>query len=259
MKLILFLCCLLSFSSLLAQEKTDSLNQQRIYELFLIGSNDSIQNYTDTLNKDNAFCSHWGGMQLGFIHFSNLPKEWKELDLNWNRSIVFQFNFCQYDLPISKNNQFGLLSGLGLEYQRFLFDNPSISITKENGELKIINLQEIEKQDICIKKSTFKNLYLTIPLMLEIQFLPQKEKTFYFMAGFMSGIRLHSKTKVVYKDAHGKHKQKRKGDFNVNPIKLDVAAQFGCHTFNIWGSYSLTHLFQAIDIHPFQIGIGINF
>ena len=255
MKFALSFVLFFTIFPLQAQEKKDTLNSKQIHELLHI----AIENHTPDSNQftvcHSKFHNHWKGLQIGTIHFANLPKAWEILELNCCKSIAFQYNFGELDIFSSKNNTFGFFTGLGLEYQRLCFDNNNISIIKESGELQIINLKEEIESLNKVKRSTLKNLYLTVPLLAEVQ-----KKNFFAMAGIAGGWRLHSKTKVVYKDENNdKKKRKNSGNFDISPFKMDAIARVGYRGFNIWCSYTVTDMFKSIDIHPMSIGVGLNF
>ena len=255
MRLWLFLILYLVVTPLQAQEKKDSVNSKRINNLFSISVETSVKDSAQLVKYRTKFHNHWNGLQIGTIHFANLPKAWEILELNCCKSIAFQYNFGQLNIFTSKNKAFGCFTGLGLEYQRLCFDNNYISITNENGELQIIDLNEEIESLTKVKRSTLKNLYLTVPILIEVQ-----KKKFFAMAGIAGGLRLHSKTKVVYKNENNnKKKIKNSGNFDMSPIKMDAIARIGYSGFNIWCSYTLTDMFKSIDIHPVSIGIGLNF
>ena len=105
--------------------------------------------------------------------------------------------------------------------------------------------------------------YLTIPLMLELQLPAAKRNRFYISGGIMGGVRLHSKTKVVYKDSSGdKHKKKEKNNFNMVPFKADLVGRVGYKRLSLWGSYTLTNMFKSDkgpELHAYTVGIGVTF
>lgn len=260
MKLTLLFILFFAVPQLQAQEKKDSVNSKRINRLFSISVETNIEDSTQLAKFRTKFIrtkfdGHWNGLQIGMVHFANLPKAWDVLELNCSKSIAVQYNFGQLDIISSKNNSFGFYTGLGLEYQRLCFDNSSISITKEDGELQIIDLNEEIESLTKVKRSTLKNLYLTIPLLIEIQ----KER-FFATAGVAGSLRLHSKTKVVYKDENNdKKKRKNSSNFDIPCVKMDATARIGYGGSYIWCSYTLTDMFESIDIHPMSIGVGFYF
>lgn len=260
MKLILSICSFFLLLSTYAQESTDTLNSQRVAELFLIGQKQTLQDSVNPLRRYASFEGHWRGVQYGFTNFAHLPQEWKALKLDCNHSFTLQFNIFQSDINLSQNNHFGLLTGLGLEFQRLRFEHNFTSIEKKDGELKIIDLNDVFPPEVNIKRSSLKNLYLTIPLLLEIQFLSCNSQKMWISGGILGGIRLHSKTKVVYKDENNdKQKMKRKDDFDIIPFKADAMAQIGYGDITVWGSYTLTNMFKSSKLHLYNIGLGFSF
>lgn len=234
-----------------------------VTELFIIGKNAYRKEHQKYNGHYAPFKGHWSGFQYGFINFTHVPTAWKELELDWSHSFAMQFNLFKYSINLSKKNNFGLVTGLGLEYQRFRFNKDNISLAKTDGDLVIYHPTERYSNIASIKRSTFKAFYLTIPLLMEIQFPAQNRKRLYVSAGIMGGLRMHSKTKIVYKDEDGdKYKKKDKGNFNMVPFKADVVARVGYRKLNVWGSYTLTNMFKTSDapeLHVYTVGIGYSF
>ena len=114
-----------------------------------------------------------------------------------------------------------------------------------------------------VKKSSFKNLYLTVPLIFEWQFPAKKYQRAYVAAGVMGGLRLHTKTKIVYKNENGDtRRMKNSGNYSMNPVKADAVVRIGYCKLALWGSYTLTNMMEkskAPEIHPYTIGFGVNF
>lgn len=294
MKIILFLFCFCLVSQLQAQTSTDSLNQKKelqlitpgrsvtqdtskikvlrdsayqqkennVSELFSIGKNAYKKGQVPPTGYYTSFKGHWNGFYYGFINYAHLPEAWKKLQLDWSHSFAMQFNFCKYNINLSKHNHYGLITGIGIEYQRLRFNNDNISLRKSEGNLEIIYpLQEYPDINK-IKRSTFKNLHLTVPILMEVQFPAKASRSnrMYVSGGIMGGIRMHSKTKIVYKDEdNNKHKKKNKGNFNMGPFKADVIARIGYKKINIWGSYTLTNMFESKDLHLYTTGLGLTF
>ena len=234
-----------------------------VSELFIIGKNSYKKGSQNPSGRYQPFKGHWSGFYYGFVNFASVPETWSNLDLDWGHSFAMQFNLCKYSINLVPRNNFGLVTGLGFEYQRLRFNNDNISIAKENGDLVITQPKELNPNIENIRRSCFKNLYLTIPLLMEVQFPAHTQKRMYVQGGIMGGLRLHSKTKVVYEDNDGdKHKQKGKGNFNMVPFKADAVARIGYRGLNVWGSYTLTNMFKtsnAPSLHAYTIGIGATF
>lgn len=223
--------------------------------------------YKNKKHKGNRnFSGHWCGFNFGFVNFTNTdysrysPSEQDFMELDYANSFVMQFNVLEQSINLVPRNNFGLITGLGLEYQRLLFENKHQSIClDENNRIIPYTVNPAWK----VKRNSFKTLYLTVPLLMEVQFPARLRKKVYVSAGFMGGIRLHSKTKIVYKNPEGnKKKEKNSDNFNMVPVKADVVARIGYHNLNIWGSYTLTNMFKSNkgpELHPYSLGIGVTF
>lgn len=275
MKAILFLACMLTALSAFPQTPRDTVKGNSndnagkskgmsVSELFAVGEKTykkaNLENYS-------TFKGHWKGFHFGFMNFANLPDGWEDMELDMGSSFSMQFNFANYSVNFNSRGNIGLVTGLGIEYQRFRFSDENITLIKEEGNTIPVHVQDIYTEDNIdhVQRSSFKNLYLTIPFIFEVQFPAAKaaKKRIYASAGFMSGVRMHSKTKIVYRDSDDdKRKEKMKGNFHVVPFKVDVTGRIGYRNINIWGSYTLTNLFKSNtmpDLKVYTLGFGLLF
>ena len=235
-----------------------------VSELFAVGEKTykkaNLENYS-------TFKGHWKGFHFGFMNFANLPDGWEDMELDMGSSFSMQFNFANYSVNLNSRGNIGLVTGLGIEYQRFRFSDENITLIKEKSNTIPVHVQDIYTEDNIdhVQRSSFKNLYLTIPFIFEVQFPAAKaaKKRIYASAGFMGGVRMHSKTKIVYRDSDDdKQKEKMKGNFHVVPFKVDVTGRIGYRNINIWGSYTLTNLFKSNtmpDLKVYTLGFGLLF
>lgn len=275
MKAILFLACMLAALSAFPQTPRDTTGGNgnnsegkakgmSVSELFAVGEKTykkaNLENYS-------TFKGHWKGFHFGFMNFANLPDGWEDMELDMGSSFSMQFNFANYSVNLNSRGNIGLVTGLGIEYQRFRFSDENTTLIKEKGNTIPVHVQDIYTEDNIdhVQRSSFKNLYLTIPFIFEVQFPAAKaaKKRIYASAGFMGGVRMHSKTKIVYRDSDDdKQKEKMKGNFHVVPFKVDVTGRIGYRNINIWGSYTLTNLFKSNtmpDLKVYTLGFGLLF
>ena len=275
MKAILFLACMLAALSAFSQTPRDTTGGNgnnsegktkgmSVSELFAVGEKTykkaNLENYS-------TFKGHWKGFHFGFMNFANLPDGWEDMELDVGSSFSMQFNFANYSVNLNSRGNIGLVTGLGIEYQRFRFSDENITLIKEESNTIPVHVQDIYTEDNIdhVQRSSFKNLYLTIPFIFEVQFPAAKaaKKRIYASAGFMGGVRMHSKTKIVYRDSDDdKQKEKMKGNFHVVPFKVDVTGRIGYRNINIWGSYTLTNLFKSNtmpDLKVYTLGFGLLF
>ena len=275
MKAILFLACMLAALSAFPQTPRDTTGGNgnnsegkakgmSVSELFAVGEKTykkaNLENYS-------TFKGHWKGFHFGFMNFANLPDGWEDMELDMGSSFSMQFNFANYSVNLNSRGNIGLVTGLGIEYQCFRFSDENITLIKEESNTIPVHVQDIYTEDNIdhVQRSSFKNLYLTIPFIFEVQFPAAKaaKKRIYASAGFMGGVRMHSKTKIVYRDSDDdKQKEKMKGNFHVVPFKVDVTGRIGYRNINIWGSYTLTNLFKSNtmpDLKVYTLGFGLLF
>ena len=268
--IIITLTLLCSFSFFSQAEKTnqaDTIKNVHLQEKREKGKVWKTQVLSDPLHsrvyqrsQNPRFRGHWSGFNLGFADFS-VSNEQQDgagdyLDLERKNSLVMQFNMFQYSMRLNKLNNIGLVTGLGLEYQRFRFANKNSIKRGDGGQIYPMEVENV-------KKSSFKNLYLTVPLIFEWQFPAKKYQRAYVAAGVMAGLRLHTKTTVVYKNENGDNRRmKNSGNYSMNPVKADAVVRVGYYKLALWGSYTITNMMEknkAPEIHPYTIGFGVNF
>ncbi len=207
--------------------------------------------------KDNPdkFNGHWEGIEFGFNGFANpdynrfgpIGKEF--MALNQGKSAEFNFNFYELNIGLSKN-YIGLVSGMGLSFNNYRFENP---YTLGKGEYTIVperlNADNLSKTKLAIS-------YLKVPLLLEFQIpVNQHEGRLFINVGLIGGVKIGSHTKVKY----GDKKDKNRSGFYINSFKYEATARIGYKDVGLFATYSLTPLFQSgkgIELTPFTIGIS---
>lgn len=245
--------------------KTIQSEEKNNFEIEILGSR-----YKRSRNNRNrvyhSFQGHLCGANFGFINFTETdyskytPEEDGFMDLDYANSFVMQFNVCEQSISFVPRNNFGMVIGLGLEYQRLRFDKKNVSITLDDEDRVIPRTLD---PDWNIKKNSFKILYLSVPVMLELQFPARKYRRFYIAAGAMGGIRLLSRTKIIYRNSEGaKKRDRRTDDYSLMPVKADLIARVGYHCWNVWASYTITDMFRSNkgpELHPYSMGLGFTF
>lgn len=214
------------------------------------------------------FGGHWSGFYLGFVNFGNTSyssysetdvKDFMELD--WANSFAVQINLFEHGVTLNPSRTIGLVTGIGFEYQRFRFDRDITLKKDENGMLRAELLSDLGIDRV--KRSVFKTLYMTIPLLVEWQFPASMVRQAYISTGVVGGVRLHSKTKIVYRDEDGDKRRKKNSDsYGMIPLKADWTVHVGYRGMCLWGNYTLTNMFKkskAPELHPYTIGVGFTF
>jgi hypothetical protein len=206
------------------------------------------------------FRGHWAGLEAGFNNYLHaesmtLPGQISYMKLNTSSSNCFNLNLSQVNIGFSRYS--GLVTGIGLNWNNYRFeDTNSITVGTDGilGEL-------IPDNAVQVKKSKFNTLYLSVPLMFEVQ-IPAGYNRLNIAAGVIGGVKLNAWTKLVYEDGE---KVRAKGEYNLNLLRGGVTARIGYENFMIYGTYYLTPWFQDLkgpdgyNLEPFEIGLAFTF
>jgi hypothetical protein len=223
---------------------------------------DSDDNKDKSETKKKKFKGHWTGVEFGINNFVNdkfsmIRTEGEEfMDLNTGRSWNFNWNVKQYSIGFG-TNRFGLVTGLGLEFNGYHFDGDN-NIQELDGNV-------VTKDDYpsSLSKSKLKTTFLRMPLLIELQLLNAKRsKRIYISGGVIGGLKLGSHSKVIYKVEGNKQKDKIRDDFNINPLRYGLTARIGYRALNLYGNYYLTPFFEkdnGPELYPFSIGLSFAF
>lgn len=212
--------------------------------------------------RNPRFRGHWAGFGWGINNFldeaNTISREGDDLfmDLNSGRSWAINLNFAQYSLGFGTSHV-GMLTGLGLEFNNYFFDNAN-SISEGDDDFVVA-----VPLDSSYTKSKLTTTFLRVPIIFEVQF-PRtiRAKRVFISAGIVGGLKLGSHTKVVYKDDNGKNKDKDKDDFNINPFRYGLTARIGFGSLSVFGDYYFTPMFvkdKGPELHPFSIGLAMVF
>ncbi len=242
-------------------------------------------NVSKKSKKSSRFEGHWQGLDLGInglltpdFSFDYPPAE-SYLDLRYEKSIAVNLNIFQQDIRFNKKGNFGLVSGLGLSWNNYRF-NEDVLLQNENQKLSGYFIEGAS-----VRKSKLTNTYLTIPLLIEIQSNSNKKSDKLFLsAGVVAGWRFLSHTKLYFNDSNraydlidpasglivgsGNTPSARRrnivkdfGGFQQNPFKVDLSVRAGWSFVQVFATYSVTPLFiknRGPELYPFSIGISIS-
>jgi Outer membrane protein beta-barrel domain len=139
--------------------------------------------------------------------------------------------------------------GLGIEMNNYRFKEPVKFETEPN-----INV--IMDESTHYKKNKLAADYVTIPMMLNFNFTPRREKGFGLSVGASAGYLYASRQKTIT-DADGK--RKKRDDFDLNPWKLSYIAELGLGPVKLYGSYASESIFEkGLDLTPYSVGIRLS-
>jgi hypothetical protein len=199
----------------------------------------------------------WAGVELGLNGYSNiagattLPGS-SMYTLDYLRSTVVNINPFERNFKLYKN-YIALTTGLGFQFNRFMFEKDFSIIPLKSGLLEV-------NSNTLFKKNMLKASYLTIPLLIQFNTNEKHEKSFHVAIGGQFGLRLGSRTKQVWNDDGDKKKEITISNFNLNPIQYGLTARIGYGNFNIFANYNLSSMFKnnkGPELYAFQIGVTL--
>lgn len=229
----------------------------------------------------DKFNSNWAGVLLGINgyltpdHNMDFPQEYNYLDLNLAKSIRVDINIFEQNIRFTRDNRFGMATGLGFEIRSYHFDRSVSLIGTEPS------IEGYYNEGIYISKSKLVATYLNLPFILEYQTNSYSNRdSFHISAGMVFGLRIGSHTKIKFEEknkeyalidpvsgnpAYVKTSPERKrykefGSYHLNPFKADAMFMIGWGWINLYATYSLTTLFkedQGPELYPFSIGLSL--
>ncbi|WP_075591316.1 WG repeat-containing protein [Labilibacter marinus] len=208
-------------------------------------------------NRHRRFKGHYWGVDLGFNNYLNangeisLPDEYHYLSLSSAKSVEVSVNALQQNIGLGRN--VGFVTGLGLTYNNYRFDKAYIPNVDDNGNL--IG-QEITDP---YEKNKLMTLYLTAPLLFEVQMGRNRFDSFYMSAGAVGGIRLQSHTKIMSKHGGDKTKTKNRDSFGLNDFRYGAQVRFGFKSLNFYGTYYFSPMYdkdKGPELYPISVGIS---
>lgn len=234
-------------------------------------------------NKKQKFNGHWAGFEMGLNGYVNtdrnqsFPKEYEYLDLKMTKSIAVNINFFEQNIALAKNQKWGMVTGLGLEWHNYRWNRD----TRLNSDSSYL-IGYID-QGVSIRKTKLTTFHLTLPVLFEYQTNNRhKKNSFHIGAGMVVGARLSSHTKKYYNERNKEFeitkynpatdqyeveytatspdyaKAKDYDDFFLQPFKFDATLRIGWGFINLYATYSVNQMFQkdkGPELYPWTIGI----
>ena len=201
--------------------------------------------------KDGGFKGHWSGIELGLNNYLNkdyslsLNSNEEFMSLDASRSMDFNLNFVQHSFGIL-GNRFGLVTGLGFEFNNYFFRHNNSINTDAQGNIVSRMYYDNNNNEINLEKTKLTMTFLTVPVLFEFQFpgaLSHSHRV-RMAVGVIGGLKLGSHTKVVYEQSGDKKKDKNHDDFSINPFRYGFTARVGYKRINIFSNFYPVSLFE---------------
>jgi hypothetical protein len=235
--------------------KIDRYNDEEFYQ-------EDEDNGEKRRRSRRRFTPHWSGVEFGLNNYVTsdysftLPAQDNFMDLNTGKSYNFNINFAQLGIGLTRH--FGLVTGLGFEFNSYFFDGNNNIMKDDDG---VIVEYDAELDGITLEKSKFTTTYFVIPVLIEAQIPVSRGNTLNIAGGMIGGAKLGSKTKLVYFDG-GKEKIKEKDDYSLNVFRYGPTVRLGYESFQLYATYYMNGLFQenkGPELYPLQVGVAFTF
>jgi hypothetical protein len=281
MKRILLAAIAMS-TSMLSLAQTDTTKREKIDTIKVGGmiiikksdgdGHDTIRNRNRTItisnNRNNVkrtnsnLRTNWWIVDLGFSNFNDKTNYAAaqasgfvapgvgedQLELRTGKSVNVNIWFFMQRLNMVKN-VVNLKYGLGLELNNYRFDDERVYF-QENPTRIVLN--EDYKG---AKKNKLAADYVTVPVMLNLNFTPGRKNGFLVSGGVSAGYLYSSRQKFKV----GDNKDKNHDDFDLRKWKLAYIGELGLGPVRLYGSYAMKSMWEkGLDQTPYNVGIRIS-
>lgn len=195
-----------------------------------------FSNYNDESNYTTAASS-------GFVG-PGINKDQLNLKAGKSRNVNIWFFMQKLNIAAHVLN---LKYGMGLELNNYSFDNTKIVFTK--------NPTKITEGSTDFSKVKLAADYLTVPIMLNINFTPNRSRGFGISAGISGGYLYSSR----YKTKGNGDVSKVKSNFDLEKFKLSYVGELSLGPVKLYGSYAMKNMWEkGLDMTPYNFGFRFS-
>lgn len=158
------------------------------------------------------------------------------------------------DVTLVHGKRVGLLTGLGVEFNNFRFDQ-NVTLKREHG---ITGPDwQYEQNGVKLSKSKLFTCYLNIPLLVEVQM--GHKQNFFINAGMIGGMNIGSHTKIKSSSPQFSGKEKNHGSLGLRNFHYGYTVNIGYDCFALSVIYYRSNLFRPGEgPRVQQINIGLS-
>jgi hypothetical protein len=221
----------------------------------------SISNRNRDRKRNANVTTNWWIVDLGFANYSDntnysslstqafAPGTNEEsFNLKTGKSINVNIWLFMQRLNLIKH-AVNFKYGLGVELNNYRFDDERISFQK-NPTLIIIDpaLKDIKKNKLAAD-------YVTVPLLLNFNFTPGRDKGFGISGGVSGGYLYSSRQKIK----RGDDEDKTHDDFNLRKFKISYIGELNLGLVKLYGSYATKSMWEkGLDQTPYSVGLRLS-
>ena len=211
--------------------------------------------------KPDNLTTNWWIIDIGYAGFSDKTnyaspaaqafapgstEDWFDLRGGKSRNVNVWFFMQRLNMIAHVVN---LKYGLGLELNNYFFDDESIRFQK-NPTLVTMDatLKDAKKNKLAVD-------YLTVPIMLNFNFTPDRNNGFGLSAGVSGGFMYSARQKTKMNG----DKEKIKNDFDLKRWKLSYIAELNLGPVKLYGSYAFETMWdKGLDQTPYNVGFRLS-
>ena len=211
-------------------------------------------------DKPSNLTTNWWIFDLGFTNYNDesnyvtaassrfvapgINKD--DLKLRAGKSRNVNIWFFMQKLNIAKH-VLNLKYGMGLELNNYSFENTKLAFAK--------NPTLISEGTADFKKVKLAADYLTVPIMLNINFTPNRKNGFGISGGISAGYLYSAR----YKTKGNSDAAKIKSDFDLESFKLSYVGELALGPVRLYGSYAMKNMWEkGLDMTPYNFGFRFS-
>lgn len=225
----------------------------------------------DELKSEHSWFKNnlvWMGIDVGINGWATpgfkaqTEGDYAFMKLDYARSWMVRWNMWEAKFPMNKAKTATFLTGMGIEWNNFSFDN-KIILRESNDFQGTFPTTLIDAKDSGqnVLRSRLQATYLSIPLMLNFRTIKKPKKgQFNFTAGVIGSVRIASNTRHTTADEGRTVVEIRKDDFNLAPWRATAMVRMRYSFVNLFGSYTFTPLFKSGGplLYPWTVGVSFS-
>jgi hypothetical protein len=194
-----------------------------------------FSNYSDKSNYATALSSGFVGAGVG--------KDQMNLRTGKSRNVNVWFFMQKLNIA---SHVLNLKYGLGLELNNYFFEE-DIVFTKKPTQISLSTTD--------LKKAKLAADYLTVPIMLNINFTPRRDKGFGFSGGISAGYLYSSR----YKMKEDGDVKRVKSNFDLEKFKLSYVGELSLGPVRFYGSVAMKNMWEkGLDMTPYNFGFRFS-
>lgn len=239
---------------LIIKEKKDGKNDDNDHD-------DDVRVERSKSYEPKNISTNWGVIDLGISQFNDntnyeqsisqgylgagANEDW--FDLRNGKSINVNIWFFMQRVNLVQH-VVNLKYGLGLELNNYRYTE-DIKYQRPPSPLVIMDTVTYSKNKLAAD-------YLTVPLMLNFNFTPNRRHGFGLSVGASAGYLYSSRQKTI-SDEFGKKKDR--GDFELRDWKISYIAELSLGIVKLYGSYATQSMFEkGLDHTPYTVGFRLS-